>query len=243
MKNPSKPGLQLDDVVTPSGGYTAGVLYHYGAFSGVALLTTAAGEYNSLMLTGIYELAKVGSQAWAVGDQVFWDVANARATKDATAGRRIGTATEAVGSGAGDTLGMVRLEGTAMSSGLQTIRKRFTTAEVNAGATLLPAVAGQKYRMVDAKMIAIGGNAATATSVDILATQSASSVKLVAAAVAGIAQSVVARAGAANIAVLADGASFVANDVNTAVTIAKTGSNLATATHIDVIFDYVMEAA
>lgn len=126
---------------------------------------------------------------------------------------------------------------------VQTIRKRFTTAEVNAGAEILPAVAGYKYRMVDAYLIAIGGNAATATSVDILATLSESSRNLITAAVAGLTRSAVARAGASNIAVLADGASFTANDANTAITIGVGGDPLATATHIDVCFSYVLEAA
>jgi len=125
--------------------------------------------------------------------------------------------------------------------GVQTIRRRFTTAEINAGATLLPAMPGRKYRLVDCAMIAIGGNAATATSVDLLGTQAASVVKLVAAAVAGLTQSALLRAGATNSAILADGASFVANDVNTAITVGKTNSNLATATHVDFLVSYTIE--
>lgn len=121
------------------------------------------------------------------------------------------------------------------------VRARVTAADVNAGATILPALSGYRYRMVDCVLVAIGGAASGATTVDILATLSSASRKLVAAAVAGLTQSAVARAGAANIAVLADGASFTANDANTAITIGKTGSNLATATHIDVLLTYVIE--
>lgn len=119
-----------------------------------------------------------------------------------------------------------------------TQRTRVTAAQVNAGFTLLPAVAGLKYRLNDVSLVAIGGNASGATTVDILGTQSTSSVKLLAGAVAGLTQSSVLRAGAANGAVLADGASFVPNDVNTAITIGKTGSNLATSTHVDVLLTY-----
>jgi hypothetical protein len=43
--------------------------------------------------------------------------------------------------------------------------------------------------------------------------------------------------------VLAAGASFVANDAGSAITIGKTGGTLATATHVDVILNYVIEAA
>jgi hypothetical protein len=50
------------------------------------------------------------------------------------------------------------------------------------------------------------------------------------------------KAGGAGAAVLADGASYVQNDVNTAITIGKTGSSVTTATSIDVILTYVLEA-
>jgi len=229
------------EVVTPAAGYTSGVLYFQGALFGVAVLTTTSGEYNQLKTRGVFELAKAASQAWAIGDPIHWDIANAVASKDPTVGPRIGQAANVVANGVGDTLGYVRLDGIRASS-VYHVRKRFTTAEVNAGATLLPAIPGVRYRMVDAAMIAVGGAAATATSVDINATLTTSR-KLVAAAVAGLTQSTVARAGASNIAVLADGASFTANDVNTAVTVGKTGSDLATATHIDVLFTYAMDSA
>lgn len=121
------------------------------------------------------------------------------------------------------------------------IRKRFTIAEVNAGATILPAIAGQRYRMVDASIIAVGGAAAAHTSIDILGTLSTSR-KLVAFLVAGTTQSTLLRAGAAtNGVLLADGASFTQNDVNTAITVSKTGSDVTTATHVDISFSFVVE--
>lgn len=122
-------------------------------------------------------------------------------------------------------------------------RTRVTTAQVNAGHTLLAAMSGYKYRVVDFTLIAIGGNAATATSVDLLATQSASGVTLAAAAVAALTRSTAVKPNTSNVTLIADGASFVANDANTAITIGKTGSNLATATNVDVILSYVIEAA
>jgi len=141
----------------------------------------------------------------------------------------------------GDIIEVMSVAGGGLSgqqTTAQVLRSRVTTANVNAGATLLPAVPGFKYRIQDMTMISIGGAAATATTVDILATQSTSSVKLLAVAVAALTQSAVVRAGATNATVLADGASFVANDANTAITIGKTGSNLATSTHIDVLLQY-----
>lgn len=122
-------------------------------------------------------------------------------------------------------------------------RARFTIAEVNAGATILAALAGFKYRMVDASIIAVGGAAAAHTSIDISGTLSTAR-KLVAFLVAGTTQSTLLRAGAAtNGVLLADGASFTANDANTAITIGKTGSDVTTATHVDISFSYVIEPA
>src|SRR5690606_9300796 len=95
-------------------------------------------------------------------------------------------------------------------------RQRFTTAQVNAGATVLAAVPKFQYQLVDVKLIAIGGAASGADSVDIIATQSASGVKLYAAEDAALTQNTVVGVGTANTAVLAAGASYVANDVNTA---------------------------
>jgi len=123
------------------------------------------------------------------------------------------------------------------------VRRRCTIAEINAGVTLLAALPGYKYRMVDASAIAIGGNASAVTSVDILATLT-SSRKLVAFLVAGLTQSTLLRAGAAtNGVILADGVSYTANDVNTAITALKTGTDVATATHIDLSFSYIIEVA
>lgn len=127
----------------------------------------------------------------------------------------------------------------------QATRQRFTIAEVNAGATILAAFAGIAYRLVDLTMIAVGGAAATATSVDIIGTRSAATVRPFVVAVAALTQSAVVKPNSANATVLADGASYTALDVATAVTIGKQsgGSDLATATHIDVILTYAAEKA
>jgi hypothetical protein len=125
---------------------------------------------------------------------------------------------------------------------VRAVRTRFTIAAINAGANLVPAVAMQKIRMVGCKAIAVGGAAAAVTTVDVLATQAGSSVKLAAFAQASLTQSTVLNAGDSGAAVLADGASFAACDAATAITVGKTGSSVTTATHIDVIFSYVVES-
>lgn len=136
-----------------------------------------------------------------------------------------------------DTATVTQLE---LTGNVLNVRKRFTIAEVNAGATLVAAVTGKSIRMVDCKAIAVGGAAAAVTTVDVLGTATTSR-KLVAFAQASLTQSTVLTAGGTGAAVLADGASYTANDAGTAVTVGKTGSAVTTATHIDVIFDYVLE--
>jgi hypothetical protein len=60
---------------------------------------------------------------------------------------------------------------------------------------------------------------------------------------AGLTRSTLLRIGTAtNGVILADGASFVANDANTAITIIKDGSDITTATHIDVLISFVVDA-
>jgi hypothetical protein len=120
------------------------------------------------------------------------------------------------------------------------VRRRFTIAEVNAGATLLPAVVGKRYRMVSCSAISVGGAAGAVTTVDVSGTSSTAR-KLVAFAQASLTQSTVLTGGGTGAAVLADGASYTANDANTAITVGKTGSNVTTATHIDINFSYTLD--
>src|SRR4051794_31912238 len=144
----------------------------------------------------------------------------------------------------GTVLVVDRANGGKVAGGVvvQHLHLRVTTAQVNAGLTLLAAPGlGYAYRLVDASLIAVGGAASGATSVDILGTQAAGSVKLVSDAIAGLTQSTLLRAGAANSAILADGASFTATDENTAITINKTGGALATSTAVDVLLSYVID--
>lgn len=122
-----------------------------------------------------------------------------------------------------------------------TTRVRVTLAQLNAGLTLLAAIPGLKYRLVDAKLIAVGGNATAGTSVNIRGTRAAGSVELLVVAIAALTRSAVVRAGAANAVVLADGASFTVLDVNTGVTIITVGAAMTVMTDIDVELQYVLE--
>jgi hypothetical protein len=122
-------------------------------------------------------------------------------------------------------------------------RTRVTLAQINAGHTVLPAITGYKYRMQDMALIAVGGTTAGITGILIRGTQGGDVVKLMDGKIAGLARSVLLRAGTAtNGVILADGASFAANDVSTAITVIKDGSDLSGATHIDVLLTYTVEA-
>lgn len=125
---------------------------------------------------------------------------------------------------------------------VNTIRSHATIAAINAGFTLLPAVVGYKYRMVECLAIAVGGNVTSVTTVDVKGVQS-SLVKLVAFAQAQLTRSAVLRTGATGAAVLADAASFDPCDANTAITVDITDSDITVATHVDFIFSFVLEAA
>jgi len=124
---------------------------------------------------------------------------------------------------------------------VRNIRRRCTIAEVNAGVTLLAALTGFKYRMITASAIAIGGAVGALDTVDILGTQSASGVKLVAFAQASLLQNAELKSGGSGAAILAGGVSYVANDVSTAITVGKTGATGTTATHVDINFTYAIE--
>lgn len=141
------------------------------------------------------------------------------------------------------------VNGLAIEIGVPKVqRTRVTVAQINAGFTLLPAIQGVKWRLIDLMLIAIGGAVTGSTDVRLLGTRAGSSVALGIAAVAGLTQSTVLRlgspfatAGTASIVALTDGGSFTPLDVNTAVTAGKTGGTAATATAVDFALTYVAE--
>jgi predicted RecA/RadA family phage recombinase len=241
MINYLSPGKVMTYTV-PASGVTTGGGYLIGALFVVATNTVAyaSGATFEGQTEGVFTLPKTISEGdLAEGQPLYWDVANAKVTIDPSLGLPIGTLAEAADTA--DTTCSVRLNGVSLAGRLMTVRKRFAIAAINAGATLIPALPGLKIRMVDAMVIAVGGAVGATTTVDIQATQGASGVKLVACAQAGLTRSTVLRAGDASSAVLADGASFVANDVSTAVTVGKTGATATVATHIDVSLTYSLE--
>lgn len=121
------------------------------------------------------------------------------------------------------------------------LRLRFSLAQLNAGATILPAIPLWRYRAISMALIAIGGAAATSTSVRINGTQATVLVQLLDAPVAGLTRSTLLEAGFAGGTILADGASFAQCDINTPILLANNGAAMTGLTFIDVIMSYQIE--
>ena len=80
-----------------------------GSIFGVASLDVLSGVEAAFVTEGVFDLTKVGSQAWTVGAKIYWDDTNKRCTNSSSGNTLIGVATKAVGSGAGETTGRVKL--------------------------------------------------------------------------------------------------------------------------------------
>lgn len=101
--------------VAPSGGVVSGNLYIINNTAVVALTSAAQGASFEGAMTGVFRLPKAPSQSWNQGARIMWDnTANQRASNATTTGFfPIGIAAEAVGGTAGETVGLVRLNGVA----------------------------------------------------------------------------------------------------------------------------------
>lgn len=80
-----------------------------GSLFGIAVGPAAAGAEVPIRTDGVYSMPKPGSQAWTVGARIYWDDAAKVATTVVGTNKLIGVAVAAVGAGAGETTGQVRL--------------------------------------------------------------------------------------------------------------------------------------
>lgn len=110
MKNYVQPG----NIITLTAPYAvaSGEGLLVGSIFGVAAGDAALGEPIEAALVGVFDITKVGSQAWTVGAKVYWDNTNKRTITVSTDNTAVGMAVEAVASGAGDTIDRVRLNAT-----------------------------------------------------------------------------------------------------------------------------------
>lgn len=114
MKNFIQPGdvveVTAPDDTDHDGGLSGdGVLV--GSLFGIAVTDFVAGGKVEIKTTGVYDLPKEPSQAWAQGVKVYWDDGNAYATTTSSTNKQIGVAILPVAGGAGDVIGRVRLTG------------------------------------------------------------------------------------------------------------------------------------
>jgi predicted RecA/RadA family phage recombinase len=82
-----------------------------GSIFGVASGDALSGTEVETQLTGVVDLAKVASQSWTAGARVYWDNTARRVTNVASGNTLVGVAVLAVGSGAEEVVGRVRLNG------------------------------------------------------------------------------------------------------------------------------------
>lgn len=109
MKNFVQPGVTLP--VTAPYALTSGQGCLVGSLFGVASANALISTVVEIVTEGVFDLTKVGSQAWAVGARIYWDDTARACTTTASTNKLIGVAVAAVGSGAGETVGRVRLSG------------------------------------------------------------------------------------------------------------------------------------
>lgn len=107
MKNFVQSGNVLEfaapyDVVSGAGA-------QIGTMFGVACVTMLSGVRGNFAVAGVFNLKKVGSQAWTEGLAIYWDNSAKQATATASTNIFIGWSTEVVGNGAGVVLGNVKL--------------------------------------------------------------------------------------------------------------------------------------
>jgi len=109
MKNYIQPGNTITLMAPYDVNSGDGLLV--GSIFGVASAAALNGAAIEAVLVGVFDLTKVGSQAWSLGDAIYWDNAAKNCTKTTSGNTKIGVAVAAVDNAAGSTIGGVRLNG------------------------------------------------------------------------------------------------------------------------------------
>lgn len=109
MKSFVQPGDQIS--VTAPYDVDSGAGCLVGTLFGVAAHDALSAEDVEIITRGVFDLAKVGSQAWTQGAAIYWDNTNKYCTTTSSGNTLVGKCLVAVGSGAGETTGRVRLNG------------------------------------------------------------------------------------------------------------------------------------
>lgn len=80
-----------------------------GSIFGVASTDAASGADCVFVTRGEFTFPKAASQAWTIGQKIYWDNTAKVMTSVATNNTLVGVATKAVGSSAGETVGQIKL--------------------------------------------------------------------------------------------------------------------------------------
>ncbi len=82
MKNFIQPG----DTVPVAAPYavSSGAGVQVGVLFGIAATTAASGTSVEVQTHGVFEIVKNSAEAWTVGQPIYWDNTNKRATSTAT---------------------------------------------------------------------------------------------------------------------------------------------------------------
>lgn len=141
-------GLQPGKIltITAGGAVTSGSVQEVGsALIGVAIDgASGSGVQYPLATEGVFTIVKKTGETWAVGDKLYWDANNTRASKTEVSGAAdnfIGLATAVAGSSA--TTGNCKLRGGANFEDADSIAKStFTAANqfISSSASATPAV-------------------------------------------------------------------------------------------------------
>lgn len=111
MKNFVQPGTVMD-FVAPMGGVVSGGFYSFNGLICCAAVDAAAGDSFSGKICGVFTVTKPGSQAWAHGEAVYLTAGSATTFTTTSGGNTLaGKAAGVVGSGSGETTGLVLLNG------------------------------------------------------------------------------------------------------------------------------------
>lgn len=101
-----------------------------GSLFGVATAAVASAASGEFSVEGVFELAKTTSQAWSVGDKLYWNDSTKKLSTVATVGPLVGVCTEAALSA--DTTGVCKLTGVSeLSEGNQGTVADVATADAD----------------------------------------------------------------------------------------------------------------
>ena len=87
---------------TPGSNVSAGDIVVQSELVGQVVADTLSGDKGALRVTGVINVPKLSTDVVAIGDVLYWDAGNTRATTTASTHNIIGKAVEAAGSGVTD---------------------------------------------------------------------------------------------------------------------------------------------